>query len=141
MKNLSIFLFVFTLCINPFEGIKTTVIVQNGLSQKKWLRVSCLILQTNQRFGVHYLKPGGKDYQVTFDDALYVNDIFKCRLGKGSDFKIFKDVVMYSKNPPYRFKPHYGTYTWKAEDDGIYYFNNQRFKKPRPPFYEKMFDW
>ncbi|ESQ35665.1 hypothetical protein EUTSA_v10009884mg, partial [Eutrema salsugineum] len=26
MKNLSVFLFVFAICINPFEGIKTTVV-------------------------------------------------------------------------------------------------------------------
>ncbi|KFK23981.1 hypothetical protein AALP_AAs74768U000100 [Arabis alpina] len=45
MKNISIFLFVFALCMidnvyggNPFKGEHTTILFRNGLRWGKWLK-------------------------------------------------------------------------------------------------------
>ncbi|KAF8111083.1 hypothetical protein N665_0076s0085 [Sinapis alba] len=136
MKNISIFLFVFALCMignvhggKLFQGAKTTLVFMNGLGYKKWLKVHCQ--SGNNDMGVHYLKPGGI-YLFSFHDNLMGNTLFWCVLSKGHDYKISSTFDAYVQDIS---KPHAGTYNYIASDDGIYHNNRVNF------ILHKKFDW
>ncbi|CAH2038218.1 unnamed protein product [Thlaspi arvense] len=126
MKNLSIFIFAFALCmiISDVEGRRTTILIRNGLAYKKWLKVHCA--SGDDDMGVHYLKPGSpKDYDFSFDDSIMRNTLFWCTLSKGPDYKVSKRFDAYVQNSG---KPHGGSYNYVAKDDGIYHSNLVEFK-------------
>ncbi|ESQ50118.1 hypothetical protein EUTSA_v10002162mg [Eutrema salsugineum] len=134
MKNLTIFLFVFALCMignvyggNPFKGKKTTLLFRNGLAYKKWLKVHCK--SKNNDMGAKYLRPGGMDYQFSFHDNVLGGTLFWCTLSKGPDYKISKRFNAYVQGSG--GKPHGGSYNYIAQDDGIYHSNLVEFKLRR----------
>ncbi|KAF8111082.1 hypothetical protein N665_0076s0084 [Sinapis alba] len=137
MKNISIFLFVFTLCMidnvygdNLLKGQKTTLYFRNGLSYKKWLKVHCK--SGNNDMGTHYLKPGGIDYQFSVYDNVFGGTLIWCTLSKGPDYKVSSTFDAYKQN---NGKPHGIAYNYIAKDDGIYHSNLVEFKL------HKKFNW
>ncbi|CAN8312012.1 unnamed protein product [Cochlearia groenlandica] len=127
MKNISIFLYVFALCMiinnvyvsaNAFKGKKTSLLFRNSLGHKNWLKVNCR--SGNDNMGDHYLRPGGVDYGFDFHDNVVGNTLFWCTLSKGPDYKVSKKFDAYVQDTT---KPHGGSYNYVAKDDGIYHSN------------------
>ena len=135
MKNISVFLFVFALCMidnvhgKLFEGAKATLLFSNYLRYRKWLKVHCK--SGNDDMGVHYLKPDGF-YYFTFHDNVMGDTLFWCTLSKGPDYKISSTFDAYVED---NNKHHGGTYSYLARDDGIYHRNQDYVKL------HKKFDW
>ncbi|ESQ35666.1 hypothetical protein EUTSA_v10009073mg [Eutrema salsugineum] len=135
MKNLSIFLFIFALCIHPFEGSEKRIYIRNSLAYKKWLRVHCESRSIRiQNLGVHYLRPGGNDYHYSFLNNAYRPVQIVCKLSKGADYKISKEFVAYQQT---RSTEADGSpfYNYQARDDGIYH------STLASPSLKKIYNW
>ncbi|CAA7037791.1 unnamed protein product [Microthlaspi erraticum] len=115
--------------IDNAYGLKTTVLIRNGLDHKKWLKVHCKSKDDN--LGDKYLGPG-KDYHFNFSDNFWGTTRFGCTLSKGPDYKISKTFDAYVQDGT---KPHGGSYNYIAKDDGIYHNTLVKFKL------QKLYDW
>ncbi|CAL9214601.1 unnamed protein product [Arabidopsis halleri] len=136
MKNISIFLVVFALCMignaygisNPFKGKKTSLLFANSLSHNKWLKVRCKSGDNDVR--EKYMKPG-EHWGFSFHDDVMGETLFWCTMYKGADYKIKKTFDAYVQD---KRMPHGGSYNYVALEDGIYH--STLIHRMR-----KMYDW
>lgn len=136
MKNISILLFVFAICIiaNVYGAQKnaakpvhqaTKFHFRNGLSNKKGVKVRCTYGTRN--FSDQLLKPGGPDSIMGFHNR---STLLSCVMTKGPDYKISSKFDAYTPRMPG------GTsYIYLAKDDGVYFSNLFKFKPT------KKFNW
>uniref|UniRef100_A0A1J3IJ55 S-protein homolog n=1 Tax=Noccaea caerulescens TaxID=107243 RepID=A0A1J3IJ55_NOCCA len=133
MKNISIFLFVFALCLidKAYGGQKTTLLFRNGFDHGRWLKVHCK--SGDDDMGEKYLPPKSpNDYIFSFNDNAWGTTRFWCTLSKGPDYKIRKTFDAYKQQSS---EPHETSYHYLARDDGIYHNTLQNFKL------RKVYDW
>lgn len=113
MKNLSMFLFVLSLCmINHVYGAGFRI--ANELKFRKNLNVSCH--SGDDRFDPLILRPG-QHWKRKFQTNVFGGTRFTCRLSQGPGYKHFQEFTSFKQISAW---DNGGLWDWRARENGIY---------------------
>ncbi|EFH53256.1 hypothetical protein ARALYDRAFT_484466, partial [Arabidopsis lyrata subsp. lyrata] len=122
MKNVSIFLIVFGLCmIGDVYGKKSMITVKNEFSPKSRLVLKVHCKSKNDDIGIKYLEIG-EIMSFSFKTNFWGTTEFWCDIYKGPDYKRFRGFTAYQAKG--LFVKDGSSYNWLARDDGIYFHKN-----------------
>ncbi|CAH2045300.1 unnamed protein product [Thlaspi arvense] len=123
MKNLSLFLIVFGLCLigKVYSDLSNPIIIKNDLERKHKYLLFVHCKSGNKDQGRQFIT-AGKDYRFNIKDNFWGTTLFWCTFGYGPQWKYIKKFDIYKYDSKV---PRGGVYTWIARNDGIYFQKNQ----------------
>ncbi|KAG7567643.1 Plant self-incompatibility S1 [Arabidopsis thaliana x Arabidopsis arenosa] len=134
MKNFSVFLFVFSLCMLGHvsgSGIR----IANELKFKKLLWIRCY--SKDDVFGPKTI-PIGQHVEISFRINLWATTRFMCTLRQGPNYRHYQKFTAFKL---FGVTDHGGLWDWRAREDGIY-LNKEGGRHIRNPVnMHKMYDW
>nr|P0DN94.1 RecName: Full=S-protein homolog 17; Flags: Precursor [Arabidopsis thaliana] len=134
MKNLSIFMFVFSLCMFGHVS-RARIRIANELKFKKNLWMRCY--SKDDVLGPHIIPIGGHflDY---FGTNFWGTTRFMCTLRQGPNYIHYQSFTAFKL---FSMEDHGGLWDWRAREDGIYLKKEGNKFIKNPVNMHKVYDW
>lgn len=134
MKNLSIFIFVFSLCmLGHVSGAGLRI--ANELKFKKLLWMRCY--SKDDVLGPRIIPIGGH-FEDTFGVNFWGTTRFMCTLRQGPNYRHYQNFTAFKL---FSHTDHGGMWDWRAREDGIYLKKVGGKHIWKPVNMHKVYDW
>ncbi|CAA0383865.1 putative plant self-incompatibility S1 [Arabidopsis thaliana] len=134
MKQLLVFLFVFSICMLDHVsggGIR----ISNELKNKKLLWMRCY--SKDDVLGPKII-PIGQHYENLFDINFWHTTRFMCTLRQGPNFRHYQNFTAFKL---FAMADEGGLWDWRARENGIYLKKEAGEKVLNPVWMHKEYDW